>query len=151
MFCDRRIFESTNCACIQKNALSSWAISSRIFSTNVENIEDPLSGEVLQSLQLNKIFCSAGTLALPSTDINLQRLKECVRNITQYVNDNGGWLMTGYFKSGLSDENISQTISRVQICRIRIAIVISEDRKYEVGQNNQNDNPPPLLRPAGQV
>ena len=150
VFCDRRIVKSSNCACIQKSAVSAWAISCRIFSTAIDNVEeDPLSGEVLQSLQLNKIFCSTGTLALPATDIVVHRLRQCVRNIQQYVNDNGGWLVTGYYKSGLSEENIAQTISRVQICRIRATVMVPDDRKYDVGQNNHDDNPPPPLRPAG--
>ena len=152
VFCDRKSIKTGNCACIQKSALSSWALSCRIFSADVDNlIDDPLSGEVMQSLQLSKIFCCVGTLALPAADIQLPNLRNAVRNIQRHVNDNGGWVVTGFFKSGMSDENIAQSISRIQICRIKPTVLIPDNLKYNAAGNNENPDPLPPLQPAAQA
>ena len=153
--CDRRISKTSNCACIQKSAVSSWALTCRIFSRDVANLEnDPFSGEQLQCLQLSKIFCEMGTLALPASQVQLQNLRNAVAQVVNFVNDNGGWNVTGFFKSGVSEENIALNISKIQICRIRPTVVVPENLKYSAlaaGRDNAQVPEQPPLMPQGQV
>ena len=153
VFCDRKASKSNTCACIQKSPISSWAVSCRIFTADIDNIEDdPFSGEVLQSLLLSKLFCNSGTLALPASEINITELRACVGRVQIFVNDNGGWSVTGFFKCGQSDENIVQNINRVQICRIHTNVLITDNLKYG-GQGiiNPEDDPLPPLHHANMV
>ena len=48
-------------------------------------------------------ICDIGNLASQGSQNQWQKLRKDVTRIVDYVNDNGGWNVTGYFKSGLSD------------------------------------------------
>ena len=52
--------------------------------------------------QLLEIY-EIGNLASHGSQIQLQNLRNAETRVVDYVNENGGWNVAGYFKSGLSD------------------------------------------------
>ena len=148
--CDRRILRSeTVCACLQKNSVSSWTVAARIISRDVEEeADDPLSGDMTQSHQLASFFCSNDVLRLPASSVELNLLRESMTRVTAYVNDNGGWRISGYSKSSVSDESITQAVHHVRICRLMPASVIPNNLKYTIGYARQPPNRPPPLQHA---
>ena len=155
--CDRRRLKTYTCACIQKNAISAWTLTCRILSKDVDpNSEDPLSGEQLQSFQLAKLFCSPSTLASPSTSVNLTNLREAVKKCQNFVNENGGWFVNGFYKCGTTDESVAQSLNKVRLCRIRPATAIPLGMKYlektsvhdgdDSSSASSGCNPPPLKK-----
>ena len=148
--CDRRILRSeTVCACLQKNSVSSWTVAARIISRDVEEeADDLLSGDMTQSHQLASFFCSNDVLRLPASSVELNLLRESMTRVTAYVNDNGGWRISGYSKSSVSDESITQAVHHVRICRLMPASVIPNNLKYTIGNARQPPNRPPPLQHA---
>ena len=109
----------SNCPCLQKSAVSAWVLSTRIVTQDIDNEdEDPLSGEPLQSLALTKLFCHESIIRSPHASIDRERLRCAVRNVNHHVNANGGWQLTGFYKSGSTEENVAQYVQCVRICRI---------------------------------
>ena len=147
--CDRKMKKSgSNCACLQKSAVSAWVLSARIVSRDLNNEdEDPLSGEPVQSLAVTKLFCHEAIIRSPHVSIDRERLRCAVRNVNNHVNGNGGWQVSGFYKSGSTEENVAQYVQHVRSCRVKPAVEILNDLKYNVVPCNDNNNgnaPPPF-------
>ena len=149
--CDRgekRI--DTVCPCIQKSPVSAWVMCARIVSRDIENEdEDPLTGEKMQSVNLTKIFCSEAIFRTSYASIDSQQLRNAVNQVSQFVNENGGWQVYGFYKSGSTIENLAQNVQRVRICKLTPAVEMPFNLKYNIAQCNANiGNEPPALQHA---
>ena len=143
--CDRRKEKNeSNCACLQKPAVSAWCVSARVITANIDNEEDDaLSGETLQGLSLTKLFCSEAIVRSAYSSIDKNLLRTAVTDVQNHVNANGGWQVSGYYKCGSTEENIAQHVQRVRICRITAAVDIPDHLKYQIVAFDNNDNQPP--------
>ena len=145
ILCDRRQAKVDGvCACVQKSPISAWTIQSKLIAENEanESLNQLLDGSTIQSQRLAEFFVSKGTLRLAATSINERRLRACVKTIQAYVNENNGWTLSGYHKSGVSDENIAQNVANIRICSLVPSVDIPESMKYSsaapVVRNVQN-------------
>ena len=145
--CDRRVLKNDSlCACLQKSSLSSWTVSARIITADIdEEDEDILSGDITQSHQMSLLFCSDDVLRLPASSIDIDVLRDVMENISQHVNDNGGWIVSGYYKSSASEEMITQEVHRIRICRIVPSAEIPGNLKYNIGEADDAEDAPPRL------
>ena len=134
ILCDRRQIKSaTACACVQKSPIAGWTIQARVLSESEDTDEDdPLSGGFVQSHALANHFCSRGILRLPVSSINETLLRQAVKRVEKHVNDAGGWFVSGYYKCGLSDESIAQTVQQVRVCRISPCTKIPRSLLYDI-------------------
>ena len=146
--CDRgnRKNESI-CACLQKSTLSAWVMSARVISQDILNEDDdPLTGDILQNWSLTKLFCEEAIIRSAYTSIDRGLLREAVMRVANHVNNNGGWRVSGFYKTALTEENIAQNVQRVRICRITPATEIPVNLKYNVIPWTGDDtNQPPRL------
>ena len=149
--CDRREKRIDSvCPCIQKSPVSAWVMCARIVSRDIENEdEDSLTGEMIQSLNLTKLFCSEAIIRSSYASIDSQQLRNDVNQVSQFVNENGGWQVCGFYKSGSTDENLAQNVQRNRICKIMPAVEVPFNLKYSIVPCNANiGNEPPALQHA---
>ena len=145
--CDRRVTKlSAQCGCIQKSPIAGWTIKIRVLAAD----NDLFGGVFFQSFNFAKNFCTTSLLRQPVTSLNERNLRQAVNRVQTFVNNAGGWHVEGFVKSGLSDENITQAVQQVRICRIVSSCVIPEDIKYDVRPYAQHVNVPPPLHQHGE-
>ena len=132
--CDRREKRIDSvCPCIQKSPVSAWVMCARIVSRDIENEdEESLTGEIIQSLNLTKMFCSEAIIRSSYASIDSQQLRNAVNQVSQFVTENGGWQVCGFYKSGSTDENLAQNVQRVRICKITTAVEVPFNLKYNI-------------------
>ena len=146
VLCDRRVTKvASQCGCIQKSPVAGWTIKVRVLAAD----NDLFGGVFFQSFNLAKVFCTTALLRQPVTSLNERNLRQAVNRIQTFVNNAGGWHVEGFVKSGLSDENITQSVQQVRICRVVPSCVVPEDIKYDVRPFVQHENAPPPLRQHG--
>ena len=148
--CDRRSTKNESvCACIQKSSVSSWTLSTRIISRDVDDEDDdPLSGDMTQSHHVASFFCTNDVLRLPSSSVDVSELREAIDRVSQHVNANGGWRVSGFVKSSVSDESITQEVQRIRVCRLISAVQVPDNMKYGIGEAEQPRGGPPPLQHA---
>ena len=146
ILCDRRNLKNlTVCGCVQKSTLSGWTIQARV----VAEENDIFGGVFFQSHAFAKLMCTVAILRQPVANVVEANLRNAVQRVAAYVNEAGGWTVEGFVKSGISDENIAQSVQQVRICRIAPNCIVPDNIKYDVRPFIQEDNlPPPVLAGA---
>lgn len=143
--CDRRnIKNSTMCACVQKSSIPGWTIQARVIAEE----DDLFGGVFFQSHAFAKLFCTPAILRQPVSSLVQRSLRDAILRVTTHVNNGGAWNVEGYVKSGVSEENIAQTVQQVRICTIVPNCHIPHNMKYDIRPFVEPQNPPPHLVPA---
>ena len=103
-------------------------------------------GESIQSFQLSKIFITTPTYLSLATSIEPTELRAAVRRIQDYVNANGGFSVSGWYKCGTNQENVVNRISEFHfvsikpMCNMPQKLKLSLVNRLAVGCNNNGDD-----------
>ena len=75
----------------------------------------PRSGDMPKNHHVASFFCTNDVLRLPPSAVDIGELREPTDRISQHVNKNGGWWISGSLESSVNDESITQEVQRVSL------------------------------------
>ena len=132
LLCDRRSMK-TSCCCVETEPQSGFAISVRMMADGEVAENHPLKfGETVQSFSLSKIFIASPTFLCLASNIPQVGLRAAVREVQNYVNQNGGFTVSGWYKCGTSQEDTVNRVSEYHIVRVNPACAIPEELKLSM-------------------